>query len=106
MRAPISSLKIVPVLLALNPYHLGETLFLTVAPTLGSSEPLRGKNARCSTLGTRAVSRSGTMWYRLLLDSMFDLPSLEGVKEVVISQQVVEGTKGPLYMYGGGMRAS
>ena len=65
MRAPISSLKIVPVLLALNPYHLGETLFLTVAPTLGSSEPLRGKNARCSTLGTRAVSPSGTMWYRL-----------------------------------------
>ena len=32
--------------------------------------------------------------------------SLEGVKEVVISQQVVEGTAGPLYMYGGGMRAS
>jgi ATP-dependent Clp protease ATP-binding subunit ClpX len=42
----------------------------------------------------------------ILLDSMFDLPSLEGVKEVVISQQVVEGTAGPLYMYGGGMRAS
>ena len=28
----------------------------------------------------------------ILLDSMFDLPSLEGVKEVVTSQQVVEGT--------------
>jgi len=42
----------------------------------------------------------------ILLDSMFDLPSLEGVKEVMISQQVVEGTAGPLYMYGGGMRAS
>ena len=28
----------------------------------------------------------------ILLDSMFDLPSLEGVKEVVISQQVVDGT--------------
>jgi hypothetical protein len=42
----------------------------------------------------------------ILLDSMFDLPSLEGVKEIVISQQVVEGTAGPLYMYGGGMRAS
>ena len=35
----------------------------------------------------------------ILLDSMFDLPSLEGVKEVVISQQVVEGTAGPLYTY-------
>ena len=42
----------------------------------------------------------------ILLNSMFELPSLEGVKEVVISQQVVEGTAGPLYMYGGGMRAS
>ena len=42
----------------------------------------------------------------ILLDSMFDLPSLEGVKEVVISQQVVDGTARPLYMYGGGMRAS
>jgi len=28
----------------------------------------------------------------ILLDSMFDLPSLEGVKEIVVSQQVVEGT--------------
>ena len=42
----------------------------------------------------------------ILLDSMFDLPSLEGVKEVVISQQVVDGIARPLYMYGGGMRAS
>src|SRR5271169_2524486 len=41
----------------------------------------------------------------ILLDSMFDLPSLEGVKEVMISQQVVEGTAGPLYTYAGGARA-
>jgi ATP-dependent Clp protease ATP-binding subunit ClpX len=27
----------------------------------------------------------------ILLDTMFDLPSLEGLEEVVISQQVVEG---------------
>jgi ATP-dependent protease Clp ATPase subunit len=42
----------------------------------------------------------------ILLDSMFDLPSLEGVKEVVISHQVVDGTASPLYMYSGGVRAS
>ena len=36
----------------------------------------------------------------ILLNSMFDLPGLEGVKEVVISQQVVDGTARPLYMYG------
>jgi ATP-dependent Clp protease ATP-binding subunit ClpX len=30
---------------------------------------------------------------------MFDLPSLEGVEEVVVSKQVVEGTAPPLYIY-------
>jgi ATP-dependent Clp protease ATP-binding subunit ClpX len=35
----------------------------------------------------------------ILLDTMFDLPSLEGVKEVVISREVVEGTARPLYIY-------
>jgi ATP-dependent Clp protease ATP-binding subunit ClpX len=35
----------------------------------------------------------------ILLDTMFKLPSLEGVEEVMISRHVVEGTAGPLYMY-------
>jgi ATP-dependent Clp protease ATP-binding subunit ClpX len=35
----------------------------------------------------------------ILLDTMFDLPSLEGVEEVVISREVVEGTAPPLYIY-------
>jgi ATP-dependent Clp protease ATP-binding subunit ClpX len=35
----------------------------------------------------------------ILLDTMFDLPSLEGVEEVVISKQVVEGPARPLYIY-------
>jgi ATP-dependent Clp protease ATP-binding subunit ClpX len=35
----------------------------------------------------------------ILLDTMFDLPGLEGVDKVLISQQVVEGSAGPLYMY-------
>ena len=35
----------------------------------------------------------------ILLDTMFDLPSLEGVEEVVISKQVIEGTAPPLYLY-------
>ena len=30
---------------------------------------------------------------------MFELPGLEGVEEVVISKQVVEGTAPPLYIY-------
>ena len=43
--------------------------------------------------GLRAVMEE------LLLDTMFDLPSLEGVEEVVISKEVVEGTARPLYIY-------
>jgi ATP-dependent Clp protease ATP-binding subunit ClpX len=35
----------------------------------------------------------------LLLDIMFDLPGIEGVEQVVISKQVVEGTARPLYIY-------
>jgi hypothetical protein len=40
---------------------------------------------------------------RLLGDS--SVPSLERVNEVMISQQAVEGTAGPLYMYAGGRAA-
>src|ERR1700682_5054580 len=35
----------------------------------------------------------------LLLDTMFDLPGLQGVENVVISKEVVEGTSKPLYIY-------
>jgi ATP-dependent Clp protease ATP-binding subunit ClpX len=43
--------------------------------------------------GLRSIMES------ILLDTMFDLPSLEGVKEVVISKQVVEGAAPPLHIY-------
>jgi len=36
---------------------------------------------------------------KILLDTMFELPTLEGVAEVVISPDVVEGTAQPLYIY-------
>jgi ATP-dependent Clp protease ATP-binding subunit ClpX len=35
----------------------------------------------------------------ILLDTMYDLPSLEGVEEVVINGEVVEGRARPLYIY-------
>src|SRR6201981_1470628 len=38
-------------------------------------------------------------------DPMFDLPSLEGVEEVVISKEVVEGTARPLHIYARADRA-
>jgi ATP-dependent Clp protease ATP-binding subunit ClpX len=43
--------------------------------------------------GLRSIMES------ILLDTMFELPSLEGVEKVVISKQVVEGTSAPLYIY-------
>ena len=43
--------------------------------------------------GLRSIMES------ILLDTMFDLPSLQGVEEVVISKQVVDGTVPPLYIY-------
>ncbi len=35
----------------------------------------------------------------ILLDTMYDLPGLEGVEEVVISDEVVQGKARPLYIY-------
>jgi ATP-dependent Clp protease ATP-binding subunit ClpX len=36
---------------------------------------------------------------KILLDTMFDLPSMEGVEEVVINKETVEGTSTPLLIY-------
>jgi ATP-dependent Clp protease ATP-binding subunit ClpX len=36
---------------------------------------------------------------KILLDTMFELPALEGVREVVISDDVVDGAARPLYIY-------
>ena len=36
---------------------------------------------------------------QILLDTMFDLPSLEGVEEIVINREVIEGRVRPLHIY-------
>jgi ATP-dependent Clp protease ATP-binding subunit ClpX len=35
----------------------------------------------------------------ILLDPMYDLPGLDGVEEIVINKEVVEGRAQPLYIY-------
>jgi len=35
----------------------------------------------------------------ILLDSMFELPSLAGVSEIVINREVVDGRAKPLHIY-------
>jgi ATP-dependent Clp protease ATP-binding subunit ClpX len=57
------------------------------------------------TIARKAIERkTGARGLRSIMESillytMFDMPSLEGVQEVVISKQVVEGTAPPLYVY-------
>ena len=56
-------------------------------------------------LARRAIERkTGARGLRsimedILLDSMFDLPGLQGVEEIVINREVVEGRAQPLYIY-------
>src|SRR5262249_55141215 len=51
------------------------------------------KDRKTGARGLRSIMEG------ILLDTMFDLPSLEGVEEVVISKEVVEGIARPLYIY-------
>jgi len=41
----------------------------------------------------------------VLLDTMYDLPSLDGVEEVVINREVIEGRAQPLYVHGSAKKA-
>ena len=41
----------------------------------------------------------------ILLDTMFDLPGLEGVEEIVVNGEVTEGRAKPLYIYAADSRA-
>src|SRR6204780_2283874 len=76
-----------------------EGVDLTVAAEALGAIARKAIDRKTGARGLRSIMEA------ILLDTMFDLPSLEGVKEVMISQQVVEGTAGPLYTYAGGARA-
>jgi len=53
----------------------------------------RAINRKTGARGLRSIMES------ILLDSMFELPSLEGVESIVISKEVVDGRAKPLYIY-------
>ena len=63
------------------------------------------KDEAIKSVARRAVERkTGARGLRsviesILLDTMFELPALDGVGEVVISREVVEGKAKPLYIY-------
>ncbi len=58
------------------------------------------------TIAEKAIARkTGARGLRsimeaILLEPMFELPDLDGIEEVVISSEVVEGRAQPLYIYG------
>ena len=58
-----------------------------------------------SAIAKRAVARkTGARGLRsimesILLDSMYQLPGLDGAEEIVINREVVEGRAEPLYIY-------
>jgi ATP-dependent Clp protease ATP-binding subunit ClpX len=80
-----------------------EGVDLTVAEEALGAIARKAIDRKTGARGLRSIMEA------ILLDTMFDLPSLEGVEKVVISQQVIEGTAGPLYIYAaraGGARAT
>ena len=70
-----------------------ESVDLTLAEEALSAISKKAIERKTGARGLRSIMES------ILLDTMFDLPGLEGVKDVVISRQVVEGTAPPLYIY-------
>jgi ATP-dependent Clp protease ATP-binding subunit ClpX len=77
-----------------------EGIDLTLAEEALGAIARRAIDRKMGARGLRAIMEG------ILLDTMFDLPSLEGVEEVVISREVVDGTARPLYIYAARASAS
>jgi len=54
----------------------------------------RAIQRRTGARGLRSIMES------ILLGTMFELPGLDGVEEVVINSEVAEARASPLYLYG------
>jgi ATP-dependent Clp protease ATP-binding subunit ClpX len=70
-----------------------ENVELTFADEALGAVARKAIERKTGARGLRSILES------ILLETMFDLPGLEGVEEVVISREVVEGTARPLYIY-------
>jgi ATP-dependent Clp protease ATP-binding subunit ClpX len=70
-----------------------ESIELTLADEALSAISRKAIERKTGARGLRSIMEM------ILLDTMFDLPGLEGVEEVVISREVVDGTARPLYIY-------
>jgi ATP-dependent Clp protease ATP-binding subunit ClpX len=70
-----------------------ESIDLTLAEEALGAIARKAIDRKTGARGLRSIMEG------ILLDTMFDLPSLEAVEEVVVSKEVVEGTARPLYIY-------
>ena len=70
-----------------------EDVHLTFSEDALGSVARRAIARKTGARGLRSIMES------ILLDSMFDLPALDGVEEVVINSEVVDGRAKPLYIY-------
>ena len=70
-----------------------ENVELSIHPDALNSIAKKAIERKTGARGLRSIMES------ILLETMFDLPGLDGVQEVVISSDVVEGKSRPLYIY-------
>jgi len=70
-----------------------ENVDLTFHPDALTAIAKRAIERKTGARGLRSIMEA------ILLETMFDLPGLDGVQEVVISAEVVEGKARPLYIY-------
>ena len=70
-----------------------ENVDLTIHPDALTSISKKAIDRKTGARGLRSIMEA------ILLETMFDLPGLDGVQEVVISADVVEGKARPLYIY-------
>ena len=70
-----------------------ESVELAIHPDALKSISKKAIERKTGARGLRSIMEA------ILLETMFDLPGLDGVQEVVISADVVEGKARPLYIY-------
>jgi len=71
-----------------------EDVRLTITQEALKSIARKAIDRKTGARGLRSIMEA------ILLDTMFELPTLNGVEEIVVNKEVVEGRVQPLYIYG------
>jgi ATP-dependent Clp protease ATP-binding subunit ClpX len=70
-----------------------ESVELTFTSEALTAIALKAINRKTGARGLRSILED------VLLDPMFDLPGVQGVQEIVVNDDVIQGTAKPLYIY-------